>query len=97
MNDAISGGLGAACCVAAVVVGLPLVWFIATYNRFARLVSEQTDDRKVIEEIYLSCLCRLPTQKELSSIRLGDGAQRLEGAQDLAWALINSPAFLFNR
>ena len=66
-------------------------------NRFARLVSEQTDDRKVIEEIYLSCLCRLPTQKELSSIRLGDGAQRLEGAQDLAWALINSPAFLFNR
>jgi LemA protein len=37
MNDALSGGLGAACCVAAVVVGLPLVWFIATYNRFARL------------------------------------------------------------
>ncbi|MEN9545680.1 MAG: hypothetical protein RLZZ356_412, partial [Verrucomicrobiota bacterium] len=66
-------------------------------NRFARLVSEQADDRKVIEEIYLGCLCRLPTQKELSSIRLGEGAQRLEGAQDLAWALINSPAFLFNR
>jgi len=66
-------------------------------NRFAKLVSEQTDDRKVIEEIYLSCLNRPPTDKELSGIRLGQGAQRLEGAQDLAWALINSPAFLFNR
>ena len=66
-------------------------------NRFAKLIAEQPDDQKVIEEIYLSCLCRLPTSKELNSIRLGAGAQRLEGAQDLAWALINSPAFLFNR
>lgn len=37
MNDALPGGLGAVCCVAAVVIGLPLVWLIATYNRFARL------------------------------------------------------------
>ena len=68
-----------------------------TDNRFSRLVAEQSDDRKVIEEIYLGCLGRMPTAKELSTIRLGEGAQRLEGAQDLAWALINSPAFLFNR
>ncbi len=37
MNEALPGGLGAVCCVAAVVVGLPLVWLVATYNRFARL------------------------------------------------------------
>ena len=65
-------------------------------NRFARLVAEHPDDRKVIEEIYLGCLGRMPTAKELSSIQLGQGSQRLEGAQDLAWALINSPAFFFN-
>ncbi len=66
-------------------------------GRFAKLVTEQKDDRKVVEEIYLSCLNRPPTDKELASIKLGEGNQRREAAQDLAWALLNSPAFLFNR
>jgi len=66
-------------------------------GRFAKLVTEQLDDRKVVEEIYLSCLNRPPTEKELASIKLGEGNQRREDAQDLAWALLNSPAFLFNR
>jgi hypothetical protein len=66
-------------------------------GRFAKLVTEQKDDRKVVEEIYLSCLNRPPTDKELASIKLGEGNQRREDAQDLAWALLNSPAFLFNR
>lgn len=66
-------------------------------NRFAKLVAAEKDDRKVVEEVYLSCLNRPPTEKELTSIQLGDGDKRLEGAQDLAWALLNSPAFLFNR
>ncbi len=66
-------------------------------GRFAKLVTDQPDDRKVVEEIYLSCLNRPPTDKELASIKLGEGNQRREDAQDLAWALLNSPAFLFNR
>ncbi len=66
-------------------------------NRFAKLIASEKDDRKVVEEVYLSCLNRPPTAKELSEIKLGDGPQRLESAQDLAWALLNSPAFLFNR
>ena len=37
------------------------------------------------------------TEKELTGIPLGEGGQRLESAQDLTWALLNSPAFLFNR
>jgi len=37
MNNAFSDGLGATCCVLAVVAGVPLVWLIVTYNRFARL------------------------------------------------------------
>ena len=66
-------------------------------NRFAKLVTAEKDDRKVVEEVYLSCLNRPPTEKELAAIQLGEGGKRLEGAQDLAWALLNSPAFLFNR
>ena len=66
-------------------------------NHLAQLVASEKDDRKVIEEVYLSCLSRPPTEKESSEIKLGEGAKRLEGAQDLAWALLNSPAFLFNR
>ena len=38
-----------------------------------------------------------PTENEMQTMDLGDWAQRLQVAQDLAWALMNSPAFLFNR
>ncbi|MFZ4750401.1 MAG: LemA family protein [Phycisphaerales bacterium] len=37
MDRLIAGGIGPACCVIAVIVGVPLIWLIATYNRFARL------------------------------------------------------------
>jgi hypothetical protein len=66
-------------------------------NRLKKLVEAETDNTKVVEEIYLSCLSRLPTEKELAAIEFPKDGSRLEVAQDLAWALLNSPAFLFNR
>jgi hypothetical protein len=66
-------------------------------NRIAKFVEAQKDDKKLIEDIYLSCLGRLPTEKESTTIELSKIGSRLEGAQDLTWALLNSPAFLFNR
>lgn len=66
-------------------------------NRFQKLVETHADNRKVTEEIYLACLSRLPTEQEIAAVDLGTGESRLENAQDLAWALLNSPAFLFNR
>jgi len=65
-------------------------------SRIAKIVDANSDDKKVVEEIYLTCLNRLPSEKELAAIDLTKGP-RLEVAQDVAWALINSPAFLFNR
>ena len=68
----------------------------ATNSTLARLVETEKDDKKLVEEIYLSCLSRPPTEKEVAGVDLTKGP-RLEAAQDLAWALLNSPAFLFNR
>ncbi|HEY0984636.1 DUF1553 domain-containing protein [Schlesneria sp.] len=64
----------------------------------ARLVASKAEPRQVVEDVYMSVFNRLPTDDERAK-----GEQYLaangtaEGAQDLMWALINSPAFLFNR
>ena len=66
-------------------------------GRVARVVAAEKDDRKVIEEVYLACLNRPPTDKELTAVSLGEGNRRLENAQDLEWALLNSPEFVLSR
>lgn len=67
-------------------------------NRIARLLKDTTDPKKVVEEVYLATLSRPPSEKELAAIDLtADGGKIGDGAQDLAWALMNSPAFLYNR
>lgn len=68
-------------------------------GRVAKLVAASKDDRKLVEEVYLAAMCRLPTKVESDAAlkHIGTAKDRAEGAQDLMWALINSPAFLFNR
>ena len=66
-------------------------------NAISKLINKEPDNRKAVEEIYYMALGRPPTEKELADVDLGTGPQRLQAAQDLAWALMNSPAFLFNR
>jgi hypothetical protein len=67
-------------------------------NKIQKLVEKEPDNQKVVEEIYLSILNRMPTEAEIANVEFGpEPKQRLEAAQDLAWALLNSPAFLFNR
>ena len=64
----------------------------------ARQIAAKAEPSKMVEEIYMSVFNRMPTdterqqgEKYLATNGLADGAQ------DLMWALINSPAFLFNR
>ena len=54
---------------------------------------------KLIEEIYLATLCRAPTKEENARLikYFAEIKDPSEAAQDLMWALINSPGFLFNR
>jgi len=68
-------------------------------GRLARLLKKGPDDATIAEEVYLAALSRFPTAEEKARAveYLSRPGSKLEGAQDLLWALINSPAFLFNR
>ena len=64
----------------------------------SRLRDAKVDNLALVREIYLSVLNRPPTEEELNQgVGYLVGVERIEGAQDLMWALMNSPAFLFNR
>ncbi len=66
-------------------------------SRFAGMAAAIADDAKLIEEIYYAVLARPPSKEEAAAIDLKGAKSRLEAAQDLAWALMNTPAFTFNR
>ena len=52
----------------------------------------------LIVALYLAVLSRPPSSDEvgLGTRYLAASGTRREGAEDLAWALLNSPEFLFN-
>ena len=70
----------------------------APNNRIARLAETVDGEAALVEELFLAILCRLPSEGETTAsvAAIGEADSRLEGAQDVAWALVNSPAFLFN-
>ncbi len=97
---------------------------VDTTGRIHKMMKLNPDGKTIVEELFLSTLCRLPTGLELTqtlplfqpspkSVRdiqneAGDRDEypaageiaitlKTQAAQDLLWALINSPAFLFNR
>jgi hypothetical protein len=65
----------------------------------ARRVAEGAKPKALVEDVYLSVLCRLPTPDESKKAEayLAEIKKPTEAAQDLMWALLNSPGFLFNR
>lgn len=62
------------------------------------LLRSRSRPREVIDSLYLTILSRFPTEEELRIVaaypKAGTGGNR-EAAIDLAWALINSPEFLY--
>jgi WD40 repeat protein/mono/diheme cytochrome c family protein len=66
-------------------------------SKIAQLVTDIKDDKDLINALYLTTLCRPATEQEMTAVTLGEGPARVANAQDLAWALMNSPAFLYNR
>jgi hypothetical protein len=66
-------------------------------NRLRKMAETTADNQKLVQDVYLSVLSRPPTEKEMGVLNFSASTNRLEAVQDLAWALMNSPAFLFNR
>jgi hypothetical protein len=60
------------------------------------LLTEKTADRDLITEIFVTTISRKPTASELEVGLKALAADRKKGAENLQWALLNSPEFLFN-
>jgi hypothetical protein len=69
------------------------------HGLIARRVAAGAKPKELVRDIYLSVLCRTPTAEEekKADAYMAEVKNPADAAQDLMWALINSPAFLFNR
>jgi hypothetical protein len=65
-------------------------------SRVEQLLKEEADDRVLLEKLFLSTLSRRPNEAEKRVGLETLAKDRRRGAENLQWALINSPEFLFN-
>ena len=65
-------------------------------SRVQQLLTDIPDDRALVEKLYVSTVSRRPTASELETAVKALGENRKRGAENLQWALINSPEFIFN-
>ena len=66
------------------------------HGRLAQLVNETSEDRQLLEELYLWTLTRRPTAGEISTSLefLQSADSRLAGYQDILWSLFNRQEFI---
>jgi hypothetical protein len=67
-------------------------------SRVARLASSSQSPEQIVEELYLATYSRLPTNEELlatAEIIRGASTERRQAIEDLLWALLNTPEFIF--
>lgn len=62
------------------------------------MLKEKMEPLQIVEQLYITCLTRKPTQAELDSIKplFAEGSDVKQGLEDVFWALLNSREFLFN-
>lgn len=68
-------------------------------GRCAELAKSKKSPPELVDELYLLAYCRFPTDTErAAALRRFDkpNATRRTAAEDLMWALINTPEFVFN-
>ncbi len=68
-------------------------------GRCAELAKSKKTPTEIVDELYLLAYCRYPTDTErANAVKRFDkkGATRRSATEDLMWALINTPEFVFN-
>jgi hypothetical protein len=65
-------------------------------SRVQRLVSSSESNDTVVEELFLATLSRQPTREEKAAAVSFLDKNRVEGAQNVQWALLNLVEFLYN-
>jgi hypothetical protein len=65
-------------------------------SRVQRLLETYSDNGKVVTELFLGTLSRHPSAAEAEIASAALAVNRVEGAQNLQWALINLTEFFFN-
>ena len=71
---------------------------IASGGVIKKLLAKYKEPSKVIEELYVRCLARSPTEKETAKLKgyFGSGKPDEQVLTDIFWALLNSKEFIFN-
>lgn len=67
-------------------------------GRLAALLKEHNDNNRVMDELFLTALSRLPNDAERLAVKklIDEGDSREEVFRDLFWAILNSKNFAFN-
>ncbi len=67
------------------------------HNRFRKLLTSGRPSEEIVRELYLSAVCRQPTQKEIdaSLAHLAAKKNDVTAFEDIAWAILNTNEFLF--
>lgn len=68
----------------------------ANNSRIEQLLKSAKDDRDLIEQIYVTTVSRKPSEQEMGVAQTALQPDRRHGAENLQWALINSPEFIFS-
>jgi hypothetical protein len=79
--------------------GSIMSWIAPTGGNISERMTNETDNRKAAEELYLTLLSRMPTEEEAADVAnylAGRADQRAAAAQELVWGLLASAEFRFN-
>jgi hypothetical protein len=73
----------------------------AKENRLSQQLAANSSAEQIVEELFLSALCRFPTDRERQQLGEVFGStspeDRRQAIEDLYWSVLSSKEFLFNR